>query len=232
MVVAPIDTGREGNLRELLSTMNHRPGVVNPHNAIVPFGQFDRLHFARIVILDDQTLKDITAHGVRLRVCPSLAFLGDCDGPSADLLADLATRAGPGLRQLFSHCKQFGPGEDLLSWMNSHEQSPAIMYVNWAGRTVRQIREENALWNALQAHLRSHAVTYAARQPRQIRDSLKEFVRAEQQARRLILTAPEATPPSWLFRNLLHGIGVPFAFLFLILILIPAYPFWPYRSAP
>jgi hypothetical protein len=229
MVVAPIDTGREGDLRRLLSSMNHRPGVVNPHNAVVPFGLFDRLHFARMVVLDDQTLNDISAHGVApLDVRPSLAFLGDCDGPSADLLADLATRAGTGLRQLFSHCG-IAPSDDLLSWMTEHEQPPAIMYVNWAGRTVRQIREENDLWNALQAHLQSSAATYAAGQPRQIRNSLKQFVNGEQQARRLTLTAPEATPLSSSVQNLLHGIGMPIVFLFLILVLAPCFPFLAYQ---
>jgi hypothetical protein len=229
MVVAPIEKGREGDLSELLSSMNHRPGVVNPQNAIIPFGQFDRLHFARIVILNDQTISDITAHGVApLDVCPALAFLGDCDGPSADLLADLATRAGPGLKQLFSHC-QGAPKDDLVTWMSRHDQPPAIMYVNWAGRTVRQIREENNLWNALQAHLQSNVATYAALQPRQIRDSLKEFVNVEQQARRLTLTAPEGTPLSWCVQNLLHAIGVPIAFLFLILVLIPCLPFLAYQ---
>ena len=230
MVVAPIETGREGDLRQLLSSMNHRPGVVNPHNAIVPFGQFDRLHFARIVILNDQTLNDISAHGVDpLDLPPSLAFLGDCDGPSRDLLTELVVRAGSGLRQMFSHCQGFAPDEDLLSWMNRHEQPPAIMYVNWVGRTVRQVREENDLWNALQAHLQSNAATYAARQPRQIRDSLREFVNAEQRAGRLILTAPEATPLSWRLRNLLHAISVPFVFLFLMLFLVPYLPFFAYQ---
>ena len=35
--------------------MNRRPGVVDPENGLVPFGRFDRLHFARFVVLDDQT---------------------------------------------------------------------------------------------------------------------------------------------------------------------------------
>jgi hypothetical protein len=230
MVVAPIEKGREGDLRQLLSSMNHRPGVVNPHNAIVPFGQFDRLHFARIVILNDQTLNDISAHGVDpLDLPPSLAFLGDCDGPSRDLLTELVVRAGSGLRQMFSHCQGFTPDEDLLTWMNRHEQRPAIMYVNWVGRTVRQVREENDLWNVLQAHLQRNAATYAERHPRQIRDSLREFVTVERRAGRLTLTAPESTPLSWRLRNLLHGMGVPFVFLFLMLLLVPYFPFFAYQ---
>ena len=86
--------------------MNRRPGVVDPENDLVPFGRFERLHFARFVVLDDQTGGDIAAHGVTPPRYPlSLAFVGDCDGPAKDFLADLAQRAGPGLRRIFAHCR-------------------------------------------------------------------------------------------------------------------------------
>ena len=49
MVVAPIDPNQDTALRQLLATMNYQPGVVNPQNNIIPFAQFDRLHFARFV---------------------------------------------------------------------------------------------------------------------------------------------------------------------------------------
>jgi hypothetical protein len=39
MVVAPIDPQREADLRQLITTMNHRPGIVNPQNDLVTFGQ-------------------------------------------------------------------------------------------------------------------------------------------------------------------------------------------------
>jgi hypothetical protein len=81
-VVARIDKGREPMLRQLLATMNSVPGVANPNNALVPFGEFGNLHFARFALLDDPTQGDIGAYGVRRPELPSyLAFLGDCDGP-------------------------------------------------------------------------------------------------------------------------------------------------------
>ena len=51
MVVAPVTAGREAELRTLLASMNRRPGVVEPQNALVPFGRLDRLHFSRFTIL-------------------------------------------------------------------------------------------------------------------------------------------------------------------------------------
>ena len=55
MVVAPIAAGREADLRAVLSSMNAAPGIADPRNPIVPFGAFERLHFARLVVLDDAT---------------------------------------------------------------------------------------------------------------------------------------------------------------------------------
>src|SRR5947209_1999129 len=118
MVVAPIDPQQKAALRTLLATMNYRPGVVNPQNALVPFGQFEGLHFARFVILDDPAPDDITAYGLpRPDVATSLAFLGDCDGPAHEFLADLVRRAGDGLRRIFAHCQGFASDCDVLSWM-------------------------------------------------------------------------------------------------------------------
>src|SRR5882762_3634899 len=88
-VVAPLATGHELALRELLDTMNSAPGVIDPSNSVVRFGEFERLHFARLVVLDDTTLADLEAHGLpRTRVPTYVAFLGDCDGPWRALLAD------------------------------------------------------------------------------------------------------------------------------------------------
>lgn len=229
-VIAPIDTSREGDLRRLLASMNDRPGVVNPQNTVVPFGQFDRLHFVRLVILDDKTQGDINAHGISPPEWPLyLAFLGDCDGPASDFLTDLVHRAGEGLRQIFSHCHGFDPGCDLLRWMKEHEQPPATNFINWLGRTVRQIHEESALRKALADHLDSNASALAGKQPRQIWNELRVFVNAERQAGRLTLTAPEPTPLSWRLRNLSHAVGVPLVLLLLSPVLVLYLPFFAYQ---
>src|SRR5215510_2739637 len=140
MVLAPVTPGRERALRELLAKMNSKPGMADPANPILPFGQFERLHFARLAVLDDPTLGDIEAHGVpRPRLPVYLAFVGSCDGPASECIADLAQRTGTGLRQIFMHCDGFDPHGDLLSWMRAHQCQLAANYINWVGRTVRQI---------------------------------------------------------------------------------------------
>jgi len=227
MIVAPVEPSREDGLRELLASMNHRPGVVNPQNCLIPFGEFEPLHFARLVLLDDQTLDDITLHGLPRRDFPrSLAFLGDIDGPADDFLADLAARARGGLRRIFSHCRGFDPGSDLVRWMKAHEHPPATSYVNRPGRTVRQIREENALRVALEAYLDDHAGALAGKDARQTLAELRAFVKAEQRAGRLTLTAARPTPLRWRAQNLLHLAGVPFLLLLaapLLLLYLPIF---------
>ncbi len=230
MVVAPLAASREGELRSLLASMNARPGVLNPQNAVVPFGQFDRLHFARLLILADSTLDDIQEYGVPPpAVVTSLAFLGDCDGEADGFLTDLVQRAGDGLRRIFSHCEGFAPNGDLLRWMKDHSQPPAAMYVNWIGRTVEQIREENFLRNALAEYLDKHWAALAVQSPRQIWEELIAFVRDEVEARRLDLTPPQPTPLGWWLRNLIHFVGVPVILLLLTPALILYLPVFLYQ---
>src|SRR5262249_13154733 len=171
---------------------------------------FERLHFARFVILEDRTLVDGAALGRARQDLPIyLAFLGDCDGPAGGLLAEMAQRAGAGLRRIFAHCQDFAPDGDLLRWMREREQPPATQYVNWRGRTMRQIREERARPLALEDSLNSHAAALAGATPLATHNQLRRFVNAEQQAGRLTLTPPEPTPLGWRVRNLLHFVIVP-----------------------
>jgi hypothetical protein len=213
-VIAPIEAGQESDLRALLASMNHRPGVVDPENKVVPFGRFERLHFARFVVLDDPTVGDIAVHGVTPPRYPALlAFVGDCDGPAPDFLRELARDAGPGLERIFAHCRGFPAGGDLFAWMTAHDHPAATHYVNWVGRTVRQVREEHALRQALESYLDAHARSLASRAPAQVYDDLRAFVARERQAGRLTLTPPEPTPAGWRLRQLAHLIGVPLLLL-------------------
>ncbi len=226
-VVAPVETGRVEALRTLLATMNHRPGVVDPENALVPFGRFEQIHFARFVVLDDPTADDIAAHGVTPPRFPvALAFVGDCDGPAEECLADLAARAGPGLRRIFAHCRGLPADGDLGAWLRAHDVPAATHYVNWVGRTVGQAREESALRRALEAYLDANARALASRAPAQVFDDLRAFVARERQAGRLSLTPPAPTPGAWRLRKLVHLVGVPLVLLLaapLLLVYLPIF---------
>ena len=225
MVVAAIDPAREADLRRLLASMNDSPGRVNANNALIPFGEFDTLHFARFVILDDKTLEDVRVYGLPVRTYPLyLAFLGDFDGDRNEFLGNLVKRAGKGLRSIFACCKGFTDDTDLLAWMKERETPSIAGYVNWRGRTVRRIREEAALQKALEVYLRSNASAVAGVAPRQIVSRLRQFVAAEKSAERLTLSDDPPTPIGWSIRNALHLILVPLLFLLALPLLIIAAP--------
>lgn len=224
-VVAPVVAGREAALRALLESMNTAPGVADPRNAVLPFGEFEGLHFARLVLLDDASMADLRLHGVTPPRLPlSLALIADCDGPGRELLRAMAERCGPGLRRLFGHCEGLAAETDLLAWLLAHDRPVAAFYVNRRGRTVRQVREEAALREALAARVDRRA-PIAPGQAAPRRRELLDFVADEQRAGRLSLTPPEPTPVGWWIANAVHAVGVPLLGLLLLpLIVLLAVP--------
>ena len=225
MVVAVVAAGREPALRELLDTMNGQPGIADPNNALVPFGQFEQVHFARFVLLNDATLGDFSLHR---RPAPSfplyLVFMGDCDGPVGELFADFEKYAGEGLRRVFGHCEDFDPQADLYTWLVEHNMPVDANYVNWLGRTVRAVREDSALQRVLSEKLRTSAMP-AEEGPVAVRRELVRFVQGEVHAGKLTLTRPAPTPVGWCIANGLYAIGVPLVGLLLLPLIIVALPF-------
>jgi hypothetical protein len=229
MVAAPIAPDREDALRTLLASMNLRPGVVDPNNALVPFARFDRLHVARFVILRDETIGDLEPARAGFPDAPVwLVFLGDCDGPADAMLAELAAHAGAGLAQIFAHCQGFGRNAGLVAWMRAHSATPAAQYINWVGRTVQQIHEEAALHAVLRNRLSHDGATIADQSPAAIHKSLAGFVRQNGPP----LAPAAATPALWRASQIGNLIGVPLALLALFPFMLLYAPFflWQLRQ--
>jgi hypothetical protein len=225
MILAPIAPGRVETLHQLLASMNDAPGRVNASNALIPFVQFDTLHVARLVILDDKTLEDVQVYGIPTRTYPRyLAFLGDLDGDADTFLRELARRAPAGLRAIFNCCEGFTADTDLVAWMKRHSAPAIASYVNWRGRTVRGIAEEAAVSQALEEYIQSHAPALTGLPPGKIVSTLRQFVQAEQSAGRLPLSAETPTPVGWRIKNALHLIGVPLLVLLASPVLIVIVP--------
>jgi hypothetical protein len=221
MVLAPIDSDREAQLRELLGSMNAAPGRVNADNPLIPFAQFDTLHFARLLLLDDKTLNDVRVYGDG--PAPTyplyLTFLGDVDGDVDTFFEEVAGRAERGLRSIFSCCAGFIPDTDLVTWMKTHSAPAIAAYVNCRGRTVRQVREEAALKEALEKYLEPTATAFGKLSAREIHTKLQQFIETENSAGRLKLSNESATPVGWWIKNALHLIGLPMLLLPLLLLL-------------
>lgn len=224
-VVAVVAQGREASLRLLLDTMNSRPGMADPDNALLPFSLFERLHFARLALLDDATMADLEAFGLPRPTVPPLylAFVGECDGPAEEQLEEFAEKAGSGLRRIFSHCEGFDGSSSarLLGWLKAHDLPVGANYVNRIGRTVRQVLEESELQRLLSAS--------APRGPsidaRSVRRQLLVHVKAERTAGRLTLTPPDPTSLEWRVRNAIHLVGVPLVALLLLPLWVVLAPF-------
>ncbi|HWT98981.1 MAG TPA: hypothetical protein VN229_15245 [Terriglobales bacterium] len=174
MILAPVRRDRIDALRHLLASLNGLPGTANPQNELVPFARFENIHVARFVILDDQTLGDRRAYP-EARFPEEqilLAFIADCDGSSELLLRRLVAEAGDGLRLIFGHCEEMDDTTDLLAWMQQRNVEPTTYYVNWVGRTVRQVREEAQLHTSLQAVLPKLMETSPTQLHRALREAL------------------------------------------------------------
>lgn len=227
MVLAPVASGRVAELRQVLASMNSAPGVVDPQNAVLPFAKLPTLHFSRVLVLEDTTSGDIEAYGLpRVNYPVYLAILADFDGEVKDFVSALIEQAGDGLKRLFSYCEGFRPDVDLRGWMQLHNVSAATSYVNWIGRTVQQVGEEAVLHDALISYVRQNHATLDAMQPTKAHDALVRYVRSEEQARRLVLTPPAATPLGWKLRNFANLVGVPIVLLLLIPFLLIYLPFF------
>lgn len=228
MVLAPIDPAHEAELHQLLDSMNDEPGRVNADNTLLPFRQFEMLHFARLLILDDQTLNDVRAYGGG--PAPTyplyLTFLGDIDGDVDSFFDEVVKRAGNGLRAIFSCCTGFTANTDLVRWMQSHSAPAIAAYVNWRGRTVRQIKEEAALKEALEEHLNANGAALRSLPPREIHAQLQRFLEAAQSFGRLKLSDESATPVGWWISNALHLIGLPLLVLLTLPLLILIAPIY------
>jgi hypothetical protein len=224
MIVAAINPEREGELRSVLADMTLQTGVYNPGNSLVPFQQIDTLHFARFVILEDATREDLVAYGEPIASSEkSLALLCDFDGEADSFIDDIVAKGGPGLVRIFACCIPPPSMANLTSWFKSHSAHASASYVNWVGRTVLQVREEELLYHSLEKQL---AVMNEDAPSRYVWNKLTKFVEEEQAAGRITLTPEPPTPWGWRIKNILHCVGIPFLLLVFSPLILLCLPFF------
>lgn len=231
MIAARVRSGQEDKLRSLLASMNKLPGHADPDNPIIPFRRFDRLHFARFTIIEAKTAEEIKAFGVTPRPWqPTLVFFGDIDGDKDAFLADLENHSNAGLKDIFSTCEGFPEYDgNLLEWMKAHSAQPAAYYINYLGRTVKQVHEEAELHKCLSTYLNDIVDDVGRGNTLALRQKLLSHVEMEKHAGRLKLTPPEPTPLAWKIKNLAHMIGIPLVLLLLTPFFLFIAPFFAIR---
>ncbi len=195
VIVAEVEPSCLEDLRSFLKKMTFadRAGMADPDNPLVPFRVFETIHFARFVVLADNTLGDRRPAYQQLPCSepPYLCFMVDCDGDADELLARMAREAN-GLRQIFKYCKGLGEDTDLLGWLHLHQVRPAASYVNGVGRSVAEARGEAELRGLLRAALREVEES----EPQGIFVRLRERVALPEE-----LKAEPPTPIAWHIRN-------------------------------
>lgn len=227
LYAAPVIPEKLPSLRALLNSMNRAPGIVDLANPILPFSDFQSLHFARLLIVSDLASADRAVFKLPVQGLPDyLVLMGEIDGNETTFRTELLRLTSPGLKTLFSHCKGFQENENLSLFLASCQVKAAAQYVNWVGRTILQEREEEALRRELSAYARQHQDVLHRMSPQQLWANIHDFIAEELTAGKLRLTPPPATPLSWRARNFIHLLWVPFALLVLspfLLLILPVY---------
>ena len=145
-IAAPVRRGREDELRARLEEMRPDPGG----NGVLPFAELAEVHFGRLSLLP-------AAHpsggpAVPTSLILTTNFDGDVDGHVRHLVAV----AGDGLDSLFSCCDGYpeAPTEGRrFAYLRRHAASIDTLYVNYVGRTVRQVAREAELVRSIQRFL-------------------------------------------------------------------------------
>ena len=218
-IVAPVRGGAENDVESLLAAMGD--GVAN--GSVIDFGALEGVHFARLMMAP----ADSDHSGVRLPA--SVILLSDFDVTVDAHLEQLVETAGPGIDQVFGRCEGYPEGEptghDRLDYLRRHVVREAARYVNTTGRTVRQIRQESALRDAIEGALDDPGRSWDGRDPGDVRRAVRELVAQDPE---LAWALEPAERPSLAARarEKVHLVAVPLLSLPLLPILILVAPFF------
>jgi hypothetical protein len=219
-ILAPVKPGEAEKLKGVLTSL----GNGGPAAGALPFGRLPMVHFARLFVLDEA--KDLAgAH-----IPAQLVFLTDLDAPRFGYLRRLVKLAGETLDRIFEHCEGYPePGQRTvggrLAYLHGQTVKADTVYVNTIGRSVRQVRQEAALHEAIQAFLDRPGQQWSGRSPTEIHATIRAFVGDDEELRWAL---EPARPPGriWRAKQALHFVAVPLLVLVLAPVLLLAAPFW------
>jgi hypothetical protein len=219
-IIAKIRPEAANALHDLLTSMGN--GVAN--GTVIPFNHLAQLHFARLLILDPTTGPDGET------TPPSLVFLSDIDGSFDRYLRDLVDRARDGLDEIFSHCEGYPAAaartvESRTAYLRTRMVKAQTLYINWPGRSVEQVHQEDVLRNAIQDFLDRSEHDWSRSTPSEIRSAVQAYVHNQTDLEWARAPAPAPGPQDHA-RRLLGLIGVPLVLLVLSPVIIVGLPVW------
>lgn len=137
-VRAPILESRGPRVRELLQAIRSQ----GAEKGLFPFARMAEVHFARLFVLEEVTDLDGDV------IPGSLVYMADVDGAVTSHLESLCRNAPVGVDALFGQCAGY-PADPTdkarVKWLQRHLLPTSAYYVHNVGRSVVQVRDEQAL---------------------------------------------------------------------------------------
>ena len=217
-VRAAITPGHADTLKAWLTALDADPAR---RAELFPFERLP-VHFARLVVLDDAVDLD----GQPLPA--SLMFFCDADGALRPFLYELADAAVAGLDEAFGRCEGYpAPANatvhDRVRFLRERMISADATYVNTTGRSVRQVRDEARLRDAVERFVDQR--DWTARRPDDVRQAVRDFLGAEPSLRWAL---KPAKGPGLIVKagDVAHLLTAALALLLLSPLLVLVVPLW------
>ncbi|MCG8313294.1 MAG: hypothetical protein MI976_08765 [Pseudomonadales bacterium] len=137
------------------------------HEQVNPFGDFNRQHFARWVIVDEQ-----------------LIFAAAVDGQAQPYLEELANHCCELLNSIYYHCENFPESshpapESISNYLLAHQETSHMFYHGLRNRSVRDIQLESQIHRSVQVFLDGNqdSSEFKSLLPRKIIDTIKAHLK-------------------------------------------------------
>jgi len=197
-------------------------GVAN--GSVIRFQELPQVHFARLFIVAAANDE------VGTPFPPTLMFLSDIDGPLDRYLTDLARLAPDGLDSIFAHCEGYPSVRERsdttrVAYLSACSVKAQAIYINTIGRSVRQIRDEARLRDAIVAFLDRPGQDWSSKSPAEIRTVIQGYVNRDPALAWACEPAPKPGVP-YRFKEALHRIGVPLLLILLLPAIVLGLPAW------
>jgi hypothetical protein len=160
-VLTPVRLGETEALKALLNEIGDDIRG-NPH---LRFADLDDLHYASLFLVGEGTDR------------PSLGFEGNVDGRAGAFLERLVDRAGGAVDAIYRHCDGYPAAgvadrAGVVGYLRAHDIGAHTFYVNRPGRTVADIRQEQALRDHVEQFLDEHEEALRDEAPEAIRQAV------------------------------------------------------------
>jgi hypothetical protein len=213
--ITKVAPDRAAQLESLLTQIEHNL----PDDPRLPFASLKRLHFASLVIFEDEE------YG------PYLVFENNFDGPLEAYLDELLQHAASGLHEIYGCCLGYNakaPDDrnEIAAYMLAHLVRPGAYHIGNFGRSAERIRRETILRERIEVFLDGLVNAGASHeQPAALRQRIQQFVRSDAS----LAWTVEVSPRQTLAERIIPWARIAFVglcALVLLPVLLPVFLIW------